>query len=96
MASPELAINTALQSAFFNPGILMAVTVRGGVPAGDFFALLAAEVVGYFAGGFLVSASFSLFKKAGPRLVLAASIDFSGWLPRWLATLRVGARLGFL
>lgn len=28
----------------------MAVTVRGGVPAGDFFALLAAEIVGYFAG----------------------------------------------
>lgn len=37
-------------SAFFNPGILMAETVRGRVAAGDFWALLAAELVGYFAG----------------------------------------------
>ncbi len=48
------APNACLQSAFFNPGILMAVTVRGGMPAGDFFALLAAEIVGYFAGGRLL------------------------------------------
>eukprot|EP00887_Chlorella_sp_A99_P006922 scaffold2.g6922.t1 len=31
-------------SAFFNPAILTAAAVRGAVPAGDFFALLAAEL----------------------------------------------------
>lgn len=40
----------AVQSCFFNPGILMAAAVRGGVPAGEFFALLAAQITGFFAG----------------------------------------------
>lgn len=50
------------QSAYFNPGILMAVTVRGNVPAGDFFALLAAEIVGYFAGGWVGRSFVALFR----------------------------------
>lgn len=39
-------------SAIFNPGILLAQAVRGLLPggAGAFFALLASELAGYFAG----------------------------------------------
>lgn len=53
------------QSAYFNPGILMAVTVRGNVPAGDFFALLSAEIVGYFAGEWVGRSCPSLVFPAG-------------------------------
>lgn len=38
-------------SAFNNPGILLAFTVRGGIGAGEFFALAASELVGFVAGG---------------------------------------------
>ncbi|KAI7837031.1 hypothetical protein COHA_009108 [Chlorella ohadii] len=62
-------------SAFFNPGILMAVTVRGGVPAGDFFALLAAEIVGYFAGAVVLWAFYLPHLNAAVQLPPADEID---------------------
>ncbi|PRW60336.1 glycerol transporter [Chlorella sorokiniana] len=62
-------------SAFFNPGILMAVTVRGGVPAGDFFALLAAEILGYFAGAVVLWAFYLPHLNAAVQLPPADEID---------------------
>ncbi len=37
-------------SGWFNPSFLIALWVRGRLSAGDFFALFAAELVGYFIG----------------------------------------------
>jgi len=57
-------------SAFFNPGILLAQAVRGKVEAGDFFALLAAELAGYFAGG--VELQVGLTVQGGRRMHVAS------------------------
>lgn len=38
-------------SGWFNPSFLIALWVRGQLSAGDFFALFAADLAGYFLGG---------------------------------------------
>lgn len=41
-------------SCYFNPAVLLADAVRGKIAAGDFWALLAAELLGHFSGGLLL------------------------------------------
>ena len=63
-------------SAFFNPGILLAQAVRGNVGgAGDFFALLAAELVGYFAGAVVLCVFYLPHLNSAVQLPAADEVD---------------------
>ena len=63
-------------SAFFNPGILLAQAVRGNVGgAVDFFALLAAELVGYFVGAAVLWLFYLPHLNAAVQLPAADEVD---------------------
>jgi hypothetical protein len=63
-------------SAFFNPGILLAQAVRGNVGgAGDFFALLAAELVGYSVGAVVLWVFYLPHLNSAVQLPAADEVD---------------------
>ncbi|KAL4429856.1 hypothetical protein ABPG77_010973 [Micractinium sp. CCAP 211/92] len=63
-------------SAFFNPSILLAQAVRGRVGgAGPFFALLAAELVGWFAGALVLYVIYLPHLNAAVALPAADEVD---------------------
>lgn len=75
-------------SAYFNPGILLAEAVRGRVGGtGDFFALLGAELLGYFSGEREEAGCCAVGRREPPGSGCAAAAKRRPVAARCLATL---------